>query len=451
MPGDLSARAVASLALFEGAQSPTGEACDVACTACGCVCDDVRITWEGSTPRVSPPCPLAERWMAQAARVPGDEFACALVRGRRVSVAEGVRAAAELLRASVSPLVYGLSSSSTPGQRAAVELADRLGAIIDTSASNCHGPSILALQQVGESTCSLGEIRNRCDVVVYWGSNPVESHPRHLERYGPHGWAGLREPDLRRSLVVVDCAETETARLANLFVPVPAGTDFDVLWTLRALVTGREVRASDVAGVSVSVLRDLAARLMASRSVAFYFGRGLAAGPIGHLHVQALLLLARDLHRHTRAYVRRMRVYGDVTGADTVLCWQTGYPFSVNLQRGFPRYAPGEFSADHLLRERHVDAAVVVGTDSFPTLSADARAAVCDMPTILLDAPTAPIQFEPTVRFHVGTYGIHHAGTAYRMDEVPIPLHPFLPATLPSDEAVLTAITRALAEGERGQ
>ena len=28
-----------------------------------------------------------------------------------------------------------------------------------------------------------GEIRNRADLVIYWGSNPALSHPRHMERY----------------------------------------------------------------------------------------------------------------------------------------------------------------------------------------------------------------------------------------------------------------------------
>lgn len=81
------------------------------------------------------------------------------------------------------PLIYGLSRSATPGQRAAIALAERLGAAIDTTASLCHGPSIMALQEVGEVTCTLGEIRNRADLIVFWGCHPAVSHPRHAERY----------------------------------------------------------------------------------------------------------------------------------------------------------------------------------------------------------------------------------------------------------------------------
>ena len=93
---------------------------------------------------------------------------------------------------SRAPLIWGLSRSSTAGQRAAVLLAEQIGATIDTTASVCHGPSIMAIQQVGESTCSLGEVRNRADLVIFWGADPAESHPRHFERYSVDAQGAVR-------------------------------------------------------------------------------------------------------------------------------------------------------------------------------------------------------------------------------------------------------------------
>ena len=37
-----------------------------------------------------------------------------------------------------------------------------------------------------------------------------------------------------------------------------------------------------------------------------------------HHNVEALLMLVRDLNDHARFFARRMRMQGDVTGADTV-------------------------------------------------------------------------------------------------------------------------------------
>jgi formylmethanofuran dehydrogenase subunit B len=48
--------------------------------------------------------------------------------------------------------------------------------------------------------------------------------------------------------------------------------------------------------------------------------------------------------------------------------------------------------------------------------------------------------FTPDVLFTTAVYGIHKPGTAYRMDEVPIPLSVLLPSSYPSDGEILTAI-----------
>ena len=55
----------------------------------------------------------------------------------------------------------------------------------------------------------------------------------------------------------------------------------------------------------------------------------------------------------------------------------------------------------------------------------------------------------PTVRFTTAVYGVHRPGTAYRMDEIPIPLRGFLPTDYPSDYDVLTMIGEQVASGER--
>jgi formylmethanofuran dehydrogenase subunit B len=151
----------------------------------------------------------------------------------------------------------------------------------------------------------------------------------------------------------------------------------------------------------------------------------------------------RELNAHTRFHARRMRIYGDVTGADTVLCWQTGYPFSVNLSRGYPRYNPGEYSANDLMERGEVDACLLVVGESLPEMSAKARAHLNQILTILLEYPTVEPLFQPSIRFTTSVYGVHLPGTAYRMDEVPIPLRQVLPSKYPSDTDVLRAITRS--------
>ncbi len=317
---------------------------DVACTLCGCVCDDLAVTVrDNRIVRAERACALAEPWyFAQNRAVAAD---CA-VNGEPVRLDDALAAAGEILARARSPLVYGLSRSNTDGQRAAVALAERLGATIDTTASLCHAPSILGLQMVGESTCSLGEIRNRADLVVFWGCDPLVSHPRHMERYSVDP-PGLFIPNGRRDrfVVVVDSERTASADRADVFLRVEPERDFDVLWALRAMVLGKPLPNAVSVGAPLTELRRLADKMTGCRCGVVFFGLGLSRRGLGHLNVAALLSLVRDLHRHTRFHARRMRVQGDVTGADSVLCWQTGFPYAVNFARGYPRHNPGEFTA----------------------------------------------------------------------------------------------------------
>lgn len=412
---------------------------DVACTRCGCVCDDLTVQVEdGRIRAVSGACSLSESWFLQQ---DSSHPPLALVEGRPVSLAEAAQRSAEILANAKWPLVYGLSRSSSAGQRAAVRLADAVQANVDTTASLCHAPSIMAIQEAGESTCSLGEVRNRADLVVFWGVDAVRSHPRHFERYSVHP-SGQFIPRGRddRTIVVIDTEKTETAEAADLFVQLSDDCHFELIWALRGILHGIEPLSRSSLPVDFDTITQLAKLLKACRFGVFFFGLGLARRATGHRNVEALLRLTRDLNAHTRFHARRMRLHGDVTGADTVLCWQTGYPFAVNLTRGYPRYNPGEFTANDMLERGEVDACLLVGGESLPEMTDRARDRLGAIPTILLDHPTIVPTFAPTVRFTTAVYGIHRCGTAYRMDEIPIPLRQILPSEYPSDDEVLREI-----------
>ncbi len=417
---------------------------NVACTVCACVCDDLQLTvTDNRITTARGACKLAEEWFADQNSVP---VVPAWKNGTPIELSAAITEAAAILKSARNPLIYGLSKSSTDGQRAAVALADRLQATIDTTASEGHAPSLLALQQSGESTCSLGEVRHRADLVIFWGSNPVESHPRHLERYS-YEPRGEQTPNGKadRTLVVIDTKKTKTAEIKDAhFLQIPKGRDAEALWTLRALLKGHTPPPSADTGLPLAQLQDLAERMKTCRCGVIFFGYGLAWQDLGHRIVEALLRLVIDLNQFTRFHVRRMRVLGDVSGADNVLCWQTGYPFAVNFSHGFPRYNPGEFSASDMLARGEPDVMLLVGSERVDHFSPAALAHLKSIPTILLDNSLAKPIWEPTVRITTAIYGIHRPGTAYRMDDVPIPLRPSLETTAPSDGEVLRALHAAL-------
>jgi formylmethanofuran dehydrogenase subunit B len=354
---------------------------EATCAGCGCVCDDIEVSADGLVRT----CPLGDAWFAEI----GDRPPVARIEGREATLDEAADAAAAILREARAPLVYGLGRTSCEAQRRAVALAEAAGAVIDV------GAAAGAFAAIGSSTATFGEIRDRAELVVLWRADPVVTHPRLLER--------LRlDPS---AMVVVDAQRTATADAAGAFVEVD--DDFEALWALRG-------------GAG-----PLADRVLAARHIAFIHGA------LDELTALALLSLVRDLSRDRHAVTLGLRD-GNARGAEDVLAWQTGFAAPVDFARGFPRESPG---AAELLERGEVDAALVVAAD-LPR--------VRELPTVVVDSRATATLETARVAFATAADGIEVAGTAHRMDGVPVPLRAPLAVDRPAVEDVLAAITERL-------
>ncbi len=249
-------------------------------------------------------------------------------------------------------------------------------------------------------------------------------------------------------MVLVDIRETLSAKAADIFLQIRPGKDFEVLTALRALVKGRYVNPSAIAetGLTMEQLRDLVERMKKARFGIFFFGMGLSMTRGKHMNSAAILTLATELNAYTKFVAMPMRGHGNVTGADVVMRWTTGYPFGVNLCRGFPRFNPGEFSTVDLLVRGDVDAVLVAGADPGATMPQPAIDHLARVPTIVLDPKVTHTSKIARVHFTTAATGISAPGTVYRMDEIPLPLRPILDSPYPSDEQVLNLIYEALAK-----
>lgn len=419
------------------------------CTFCGCVCDDMVLTVDMDQKRIlkaKNACVLGKAWFSEHV-VENRPFA--LIDGKEATTAEAVEAAAQILAQARYPMIYGLSDTTNEAQRQAVAIADLLGANIGTTTEVCHGPSGIAFQGVGESTATLGEIKNRADLVIYWGGNPAESHPRHFSRYSVTS-KGMFTPNGKkdRTVVLVDVRRTPSAPVADIFIQVKPRRDFELLWALRALVKGRQVdpRVEEITGVSLATMQDLVERMKKCRYGVLFFGMGLTMTRGRHFNSGALLALATDLNEFTHFVAKPVRGHGNVTGGDNVLSWQTGFPFAVNFSRGYPRFNPGEFTAVDMLVRGEADAMLVIASDPASNFAQPAIETMHRIPVIVLDPKFTHTAKLARVAFTTATYGINTAGTVYRMDDVPITLRPAFPSPYPSDEEVLLAIKQRLKE-----
>jgi formylmethanofuran dehydrogenase subunit B len=421
---------------------------DATCTGCGCLCDDIALAIDGNrVAKAANACALGESWFASQASDPGP--AC-MIEGKPGTLSDGIERAAGILSEARYPLVFGLCETTSAGQRAAVSLADRVGACIDPGHGVDHGATALAMQEVGQVTCTLGEVRNRGDLIIFWCCDPVESHPRHLSRYSlePAGEFMARGRQ-DRYCVVVDVRKTATAEKADQFIAINPGKEFEALWVLRALAKNVELddRAIESeTGVPLSTLRELIERMKRAKYGVFFFDSGQATPFDAHQCSHALFSLVRDLNAHARFVCVSLGGPGNAAGADNVLTWQTGYSLAINLARGYPRFGPGEYSAMEVFARAECDAALIVTGDPTSHFGPAALAHLKRIPTIVLHSRDTTAAHTATVAFRTATYGINTAGTVYRTDGVPIPLRPALPSSLADDVEILKKIEARVRE-----
>ncbi len=301
----------------------------------------------------------------------------------------------------------------------------------------------------GKVSCTLGEVKNLADFIVYWGGNPAECHPRHFTKYTltqkgkfvPNGRKG-------RTMVLVDIRETPSGRAADIFLQIRPTKDFEVITALRAIIKNQRVdrRLVEETGLTVEQLQDFAERMKRARFGVLFFGMGISMTRGKHMNSAAILTLAAELNAFTKFVAMPMRGHGNVTGSDVVMRWSTGYPFGVNLSRGYPRYNPGEYSTIDLLVRGDVDAALILGADPGATMPQPAIDHLKRIPTIVLDPKVTHTSRLARVHITTAVTGVSAPGTVYRMDEIPLQLRPALRSHYTTDEDVIRRIHQAAAK-----
>jgi formylmethanofuran dehydrogenase subunit B len=348
-------------------------------------------------------------------------------------------------------VIWGLSGSTVEATASALAIADAIGAVVDPAGSADREPRLRAFQRVGQVSATLGEVRDRADLVVFWDVDPIATHPRHWERYSvePPGRFITRGRG-GRSVVVIGQETTATAAASDLWVPVDPDRRGETLGVLRAMVKGiglDPARVERSTGCPFEVLRDLAGRLTRARYGAFFFGPSMGEGPGGDWAVEAALALVRDLNEGRRFVALTLGPPGNAGGAEAVLAWQAGAPSSLDFARGFPRHLPGEATLAVRLGAGEVDAVVIVHDDPAGELSTDLLGRLAAVPTIVI-APGATRPGRPSsVAFDVARPGIEAGGTVARVDGVMLPLRPSISAGLPTDREVLDELRRKLTTG----
>jgi formylmethanofuran dehydrogenase subunit B len=407
---------------------------------------------------------------------------------------DAINKSATILSKASYPIVYGWSLTSCEAIKVGLELTEEIEGVMDNTSTICHGPSTLAVQEVGLVGCTLGQIRHRADLIIYWGSNPWNSHPRHMERYTSLSEGRFRKSTWKRlasrfraesvkkkifriaelvykdgfstssnsekkvesqlfnnkerKMIVVDARKTRSADIADHFIQIEPGKDFEVLQTLRALINDEEIDVEEVGGISIEKLEEIADVMINCTFGVIFFGLGLTMSRGKHRNVETAIRLTQDLNKFTKFVIMPMRGHFNVTGTDTVFTWQTGFPYAVDFSHNYPRYNPGETSVVDILLRGDSDAALVVASDPVSNFPRDASCNLVKNPLIVIDPHFSPTASVADVIIPSAFSGIEVEGTTYRMDHVPLPLKKIVepPEGCLSDKELLRMILKKVRE-----
>lgn len=412
-------------------EQPNRIVADIPCSFCACLCDDLQATVsDGQVSSVERACALARPWFLGEASA---ERPDCRVEGKPATIDEALARAATLLRAARYPLVYGLSRATCEAQAVAVDVADLITGVLDTPADRA---ALDALQSVGEVTCTLGEIRNRADLIVVWNVDPATSHPRFFERYAP------LTPD--RSLVAVGPQATALGAAGAERIELCGDGDFDAATTLIALAKGMSVDEDCVmkrTGAGFAVWRGLLERMQAARYGVLICG-DFGDEPASRATRVALAKLVRLLNAETRFALFSLPGATNSVGAANVLSSRTGYPTAIDLSRGIVESNYNELAAGRLLAAGELDAALVI-CDELPSerLAGSIRRKI---PIVAVDWRQTSTMEAANVAIPLAVPGVESGGTMFRCDGVPLALRPPVSSPLHSDDQLLRTLAKLL-------
>ena len=367
------------------------------CPFCPLLCDEFALAGDPLVLQGSD-CSRAAAALRAHARAP----AVATIDGRAVAADEAVAEAARRLARWRQPLFGGLGTD-VAGARALYRLAERSGAICDHAdgAALMHG--LRALQDRGQYTTTLAEVRARADLVACLHTPATPRHPEVFRRFGLLD-AGGRP---RQVVFLGAAAEADFPPPVTVEALAGSGDAFDDLRQLGALVAGQRVRAPH------DDLVRLAARLQAARYAVLVWEPGLLPAA-GALWAEALNRLVATLNLRTRAASFAL---GGGDGAGTVnqvFTWLSGLPLRSRAGPDGLVHEPVRFDAQRLLADGAVDGLLWIS--SFDA----ARLPPPGPPRIVLGPPAMGPRLDARdcVFLPVATPGLNAPGHLFRTDGV---------------------------------
>ncbi len=325
----------------------------------------------------------------------------AWIAGQPAALDAAVQEAVKLLASSRCPLIAGLGTD-VAGARAAVGLADRIGAIVDHMHSETVLRDLDVLRSSGTFATTLAEARVRADMLLLIGPGLGKAWfelPPQLFAAPQPGESGI--PTARR-IYCISPASNWPVPASAVVVKGPQAEIPGLVAALRARLADRPIGKTRVPS---SILDQVASALKAAR-----FGVAIwSASAIDALTIEMLGGLLNDLNATTRFSALPLSAGENGVGVTQTCAWMTGLPVRTGFARTLPEHDPWLFNSDRLISEAEVDCLFWIS--AYRTAAPPWRT---KLPTVALTARDANFDKPPRVHIAVGRPGVDHAGVEYQ-------------------------------------
>jgi formylmethanofuran dehydrogenase subunit B len=397
------------------------------CPACGLLCDDIALENTNNQLKVvNTNCIKTVAFFEQHANQNTPQIA-----GKPATLHATISKAAEILRQAHKPIFTGLGTD-VQGFRALYTLSQKTSANLSHMNAASMARNLKVLQSTGWQTTTLSEVKNRAEVIVCFGTDLLSHNVRFFERFVDTD--GMFVTAKNRQVIVIgkasDASPIKSYALQTSWTLPCSTTDLpSITMALRALIAGKPLKATEVAGVKVSDLQTLADKLKTAKyAVLTWVAKDLNFNH-AELTIQNITEIVASLNITTRAAGLPLGGSDGDTSANNAHTWLSG----LALNDGTLNEDPSEHDA-------------MLWVNSF---SPEQMPPKTDKPLIIIGNPN--IKCQADVFIPIATPGLDCSGTLFRVDSsVVLPLKklrtndlPTLPDIINQIEAQLLDLSQA--------
>ena len=417
------------------------------CPACGLLCDDIQV--ESNHNKIKVLSNICEKSVHFFEQPFGD--ATPQINGKPTNLQQAIAYAAKLIKASQQPLFAGLSTD-VAGFRSLYNLAQKKNASLQHINATSMARNLKVLQSTGWQTTTLTEVKNRADVIVCFGD--IKQHnPRFFERFV--NIDGMFINLIQREIIFIgeNCdrnihpkAEISSKAATASLLACRADDLPEITLVLRALIAGKKLKTTEIAGVKVSDLQIVADKLKAAKyAVLAWVAKDLDFNH-AELTIENITETVALLNQTTRAAGLPLGGSDGDTTANNANTWLSGLALNDDAIECDLVVWVNSFNLDALFSKQSPEPdqpQIVIGSTNLVK-------AVCSREAILLNneaktglqaAPTKT----PNVFIPIATPGLECSGTLFRLDSaVILPLKKIRESNLPTLSEIVSQIEALL-------